>query len=114
MKYLVFILVVGSAIFYHLNSGKQGKNIPLPPAHVPADSPRQADPVEQKEQPEIMNQPPRMVQIHGKWYAYRADNTYMINGIPTLFIPASKSKKKYQDSDEAQYHEREERVDQEP
>lgn len=35
----------------------------------------------------------RMVQIHGKWYKYRSDNSYLIDGIPTLFIPQVRAEK---------------------
>lgn len=29
----------------------------------------------------------RMVQIQGKWYKYRADNRYVIDGVPTFHVP---------------------------
>lgn len=32
---------------------------------------------------------PRQIQIHGKWYEYRADNRYLIDGVPTFYIPGS-------------------------
>ncbi|MGE4133256.1 MAG: hypothetical protein AB7F86_16555 [Bdellovibrionales bacterium] len=42
---------------------------------------------QEQEEDEVAPQPrKRYVTIGGKWYEYRPDNTYMVNGVPTLYI----------------------------
>ena len=80
MKYLLLVSLVGGSVYYYMLN----QAAPKPPTELEAENEGQdihrettAVPVQQK----------RMVQIHGKWYEHRADNTYLIDGVPTLFIP---------------------------
>lgn len=83
MKYMFFSMLLGAGLALYFTSGA-GKNAfaGLPSIKMENFLPaKTAGPAEDGSEPTK-----HMVQIEGKWYPYRADNTYMIDGVPTLHI----------------------------
>ena len=79
-------MLLGAGLMFYITSG-QGKNIlvGLPSLTPPAqhDEVDTATSVEDSEPDESAQY---MVKINGKWHKYRADNTYIVDGVPTLHI----------------------------
>jgi hypothetical protein len=87
MKYLFVSMVLSAGVFLYLSTAAKRSislsglsDLKVHPAHA-ADEDREEEDSDSGTEPDE-----RMVQIHGKWYKYRPDNTYMINGVPTLHI----------------------------
>jgi len=91
------LMVSVGAIFYLTSGGPQPSAAVFQPAHSPIEDIEEMD----QEHPQEVareTQPPlppqkenapekRQVQIHGKWYDYRPDNRYMIDGVVTYHVP---------------------------
>jgi hypothetical protein len=89
MKYLFFSMLLGAGLMFYITSG-QGKNVLAGMPSLNTGNPSSTNTHGAGEstaaQDEDDEPTQHMVQIHGKWYRYRADNTYMIDGVPTLHI----------------------------
>lgn len=83
MKYLFFSMLLGAGLMFYITSG-QGKNVLANMPSLNTGNPSLTNNTEDGEPDE--NPAEHMVRIDGKWYKYRADNTYMIDGVPTLHI----------------------------
>lgn len=89
MRFIFFSLIAGLGFFY-LTTTESPPALPSSRAeHNAQDDTAPEAPVED------------MVRIQGKWYKYRADNRYLVDGVPTLHIakkPVSRGAEKIESS----------------
>lgn len=87
MKHMAFSMILSVGFLFYLSS--LGHREVTTPSPLPQVAPQVANlPSEENDEAPAPEVDTRMVQIQGKWYPYRADNKYMIDGVPTFHLPS--------------------------
>ncbi len=96
MKYLLVSTILSAALMFYISGGSKGLSSLVPAAPRAPNSESQTEEAKSATTDEAQlgaesgtepePEAEQLVQIQGKWHKYRADNRYVIDGIPTFHI----------------------------